>query len=214
MMKFLKVILKSILIPIAIFIILFEDLIYKPIKFITNYLEKNKIIHLVSDKIRNANPYMAILIFLAGGLPLIPFNLAGLYLIGKGYTLLGIGTYGIAKIIGGAITIYLFNLTEVAMRKIPLVNSFLNFIFTKKNQIKSIVTSLSAYIFIYNAIQSFKLKFKIWYSTCYLNKLIYSLFKSKKTPYKDVDDSTTIIDRVDIKTDNLTNSILSNIKKE
>lgn len=141
-----KKIAKPFIFLLAVGIVLWEQLFYKPIKYVSDFIERNKIVHKISDKIRHSNPYVALLILAGCGLPLIPFKMAGIYLIGHGYTLLGMGTFGLAKVVGGAISVQIFNLTEPAIRKIQFVNTSLNWIFDKKNKIKKVLTESPHYI--------------------------------------------------------------------
>ncbi len=158
----MNILLKPFFFVLAVIIISWENFIYYPIKKFSDFLEKSKIIHRFADKIRNSHPYVALIILMCGGLPLIPFKIAGLYLIGHGYTLLGIGTFGVAKVIGGAISIQLFNLTEPAIRKINIVNLFLNKFFEIKDKIKNVLYSSKMYIMIHQNISQLKFVIKTY----------------------------------------------------
>lgn len=181
-----KQIVKPALYLLAIMIVLWEQLIFKPIRFVSQYMEKNKIIHKVSEKIRHSNPYVALLILASCGIPLIPFKMAGLYLVGHGYAILGIGTFGLAKIVGGAISLHLFNLTEPAIRKIVWVNFFLNWAFNKKNKIKNILIQSKAYIVIKETIHSLKMTVKNFMVKQTFIQYAKNIFKKKeKFPAQD-----------------------------
>lgn len=178
----LKKLSKPLILPLAIGIVLWEELAYKPIKAITGYLEKNQIVHRVSDKIRQANPYVALAILMGGALPLLPFKMAGLYLIGHGYKALGIGTFALAKVIGGGVGVHLFNLTEPAIRKIPLVNSTLNWTFDKKDKIKRVLTESPAYIATKEMIHSAKSSIKEFVANNEVIQSAKKLFKKTHIP--------------------------------
>lgn len=166
---FVKKLTHALLIPLAIIIVLWEQLVYRPINWVSRYLEKNKIIHRLADKVRNSNPYVALFILACCGLPLIPFKIAGLYLVGHGYTLLGLGTFGLAKIVGGAISVQIFNLTEPAIRKIAFLNTSLNWIFDKKNKIKKVLTEMPAMV----AVKEHTKQMKLWVKNVVVNNTLY-----------------------------------------
>lgn len=224
----LKKLSKPLILPLAIGIVLWEELAYKPIKAITGYLEKNKIVHRVSDKIRQANPYVALAILVGGALPLLPFKMAGLYLIGHGYKALGIGTFALAKVIGGGIGVHLFNLTEPAIRKIPLVNSTLNWVFDKKDKIKHVLTESPAYIATKEMIHSAKSSIKEFIANNEVIQKAKNLFKKKTTSTHSesshviVETSTsrviesansTIFERITTKVDIMSDSVSNFVEK-
>lgn len=190
---------------LAVSIVLWEEIFYKPIKYFSNFIEKNKIVHKLSDKIRNSNPYVALAILAGCGLPLIPFKIAGIYLIGHGYTLLGMGTFGLAKVVGGAISVQIFNLTEPAIRKIKFMNTSFDWIFEKKNQIKQILIESSYYISLQNKIQQLKFQIK---EACFNNtyfKKAHNFFSKKvgNTIELLVVPEQTIVERITSKIEHL-----------
>ncbi len=156
----IKKITKPLLYPLAIGVVAWEEAFYKPVKAISQYIEKNKIVHRVSDKIRNSHPLVAVGLLLSCTLPLLPFKIAGLYFIGHGYKALGMATFGLAKVIGSAISLQMFNLTEPAMRKNEKINHTLNWIFDKKDKIKHVLDSSEIYQNIKRNIASLKSQIK------------------------------------------------------
>lgn len=224
----LKKLAKPLIFPLAVGIVAWEELFYKSIKFVSNFLEKNKVIHKVSEKIRHSNPYVALGILACAGLPLVPFKIAGLYLVGHGYTMLGIGTFGLAKVVGGAISVQMFNLTEPAIRKIKFVNTALDWIFDKKNKIKKVVTDSPHYIAAQNQIREVKANIKEFVvNNSYFQKA-KSLFK-KKTPVESQQDikevtsidivqsvtvaDATIVERISAKVEHMSHSVASIIEE-
>lgn len=224
--QIVKTILKPFLLPVAIGIVAWEELAYKPIKAISNFLEKSQIIHKVSDKIRNANPYVALTILMCGALPLLPFKMAGLYLIGHGYKVLGIGTFGAAKIIGSGIGVHLFNLTEPSIRKIPFINSSLDWIFDKKDKIKHVLTESPAYIATKEMIHTAKSHVKEFIAKNEFIQTAKNLFKKKtvsKEPIVHIEKTVevsivtpelSIFERINTKVDVMSSSISEVIKQD
>lgn len=215
----LKKIAKPFIFPLAVGIVAWEELFYKPIKYVSNFLERNKVIHKVSDKIRNSNPYVALGILACCGLPLVPFKMAGLYLVGHGYTLLGIGTFGLAKVVGGAISVQIFNLTEPAIRKIKFVNTTLDWTFDKKNKIKKVVTESPHYIAMQNNVREVKANIKNFIAdNSYIQKA-KSMFKKKSSnePIKQDFVSTvveaTIVERITAKVETMSHSVASIVEE-
>lgn len=218
----LKKIAKPFIFPLAVGIVAWEELFYKPIKYVSNFLERNKIIHKVSDKIRNSNPYVALAILACCGLPLVPFKMAGIYLVGHGYTLLGIGTFGLAKVVGGAISVQIFNLTEPAIRKIKFVNTSLDWTFDKKNKIKKVVTESEHYITMQNHVREVKANIKQVVSENLYFQKAKAMFKkksnfvevpsSKKTDIGQMIVEATIAQRITAKVENMSHSVASMIE--
>lgn len=224
----LKKLAKPLIFPLAVGIVAWEELFYKPIKFVSNFLERNKIIHKVSEKIRHSNPYVALGILACAGLPLVPFKIAGLYLVGHGYTVLGIGTFGLAKVVGGAISVQMFNLTEPAIRKIKFVNTALDWTFDKKNKIKKVVTDSPHYIAAQNQIREVKANIKEFViNNTYFQKA-KSLFKKKSnsemsSEIKEVTSiditqtvivaESTIVERISAKVETMSHSVASMIEE-
>lgn len=218
----LKKIAKPFIFPLAVGIVAWEELFYKPIKYVSNFLERNKVIHKVSDKIRNSNPYVALAILACCGLPLVPFKMAGIYLVGHGYTLLGIGTFGLAKVVGGAISVQIFNLTEPAIRKIKFVNNSLDWTFDKKNKIKKVVTESPHYIALQNNVREVKANIKqVIAENPYFQKA-KAMFKKKsnfidmnvekKTDIGQIVVEATIVERITAKVETMSHSVASMIE--
>lgn len=216
----LKKIAKPFIFPFAVAIVIWEELFYKPIKYVSNFLERNKVIHKIADKIRNANPYVALLILACCGIPLIPFKMAGLYLVGHGYTLLGLGTFGLAKIVGGAISVQIFNLTEPAIRKIKLINTSLDWTFDKKNKIKKVVTDSPYFISMQTHVREVKANIKNFIAGNTYIQQAKSMFK-KKAPVDTVKQDfvttvveATIVERITAKVENMSHSVASIIEPQ
>lgn len=214
----IKKITKPLIFPLAVGIVAWEELFYKPIKYVSNFLERNKIIHKVSDKIRGANSYVALVILACCGLPLIPFKMAGIYLVGHGYTLLGFGTFGLAKIIGGAISVQIFNLTEPAIRKIKFVNTSLDWTFDKKNKIKKVFTDSTNFIYMQNYVREMKQTINhIFSENIYIQKAKTILKKKPQVNCVKQDFLTTvveatIVERITVKVESMSHSVASIIE--
>ncbi len=172
--KLLKSISKPLLYPLAFAVVAWEEAFYKPVKKLSEYIEKNKVVHIISDKIRNAHPLVATGLLLSCTLPLLPFKLAGVYFIGHGYKALGIATFGAAKVIGSAISLHMFNLTEPAMRKNAYINKGLNWVFDKKDKLKKYLDESVVYQNIKNMVHELKqsVKEKIGPSVQNLKKMV------------------------------------------
>lgn len=62
----------------------------------------------IAAAIMRLPPYATLLVFAIPGLLLLPFKLAGLWLLGKGHVIAGGGVFLLAKTVGLAVTAFLF----------------------------------------------------------------------------------------------------------
>lgn len=110
--------LKSIATAIAVVIILFEEWLWEPLKRLMLAVSRLPVIRQMADFISHLPPFAALVLYLIPVFVLLPFKIAGLWLIGQGHPLLGLETFLGAKVVGTALLAWLFSLTKPALMQI------------------------------------------------------------------------------------------------
>lgn len=110
--------LKTIATAIAVVVILFEEWLWEPLKRLMLAFSRLPVIRQLAAFIGRLPPFAALVLYLVPILVLLPFKIAGLWLIGQGHSLLGISTFLGAKVVGTALLAWLFSLTKPALMQI------------------------------------------------------------------------------------------------
>lgn len=111
-------ILKSIAVALAAVVILFEEWLWEPLKRLMLAFSRLPVIRAVAALIARLPPFAALVLYLVPVVVLLPFKIAGLWLIGQGHSVLGISTFLAAKVVGTALLAWLFSLTRPALMQI------------------------------------------------------------------------------------------------
>lgn len=109
---------RSLAVVLVSVVILFEEWLWEPLKRLMLALSRLPLIRQLASAISRLPPYAALALYLVPVAVLLPFKMAGLWLIGTGHPLLGLETFLGAKITGTAILAWLFSLTRPALMKI------------------------------------------------------------------------------------------------
>ena len=75
---------------------------------------------LAARGIARLNPYASLILFIIPGLVLLPFKLAGVWLIARGHFIAGALVFFMAKTAGLAVTAFLYGLCHDKLMRIPL----------------------------------------------------------------------------------------------
>jgi hypothetical protein len=110
--------LKSIAVAVAAIVILFEEWLWEPLKRLMLAFSRLPVIRQLAGFISRLPPIAALVLYLVPIFVLLPFKIAGLWLIGQGHSVLGISTFLAAKIVGTALLAWLFSLTKPALMQI------------------------------------------------------------------------------------------------
>jgi hypothetical protein len=110
--------LKSIAVALAAIVILFEEWLWEPLKRMMLAFSRLPVIRQLAAFISRLPPVAALVLYLVPMAVLLPFKIAGLWLIGQGHSVLGISTFLAAKVVGTALLAWLFSLTKPALMQI------------------------------------------------------------------------------------------------
>lgn len=110
--------LKSVLVALAAIVILFEEWLWEPLKRLMLAFSRLPVVRQLAAFISRLPPLAALVLYLIPMVVLVPFKIAGLWLIGKGHSLLGIATFLGAKVVGTSLLAWLFSLTRTALMRI------------------------------------------------------------------------------------------------
>lgn len=110
--------LKSIAVALAAIVILFEEWLWEPLKRLMLAFGRLPVIRQLAALIGRLPPFAALVLYLVPVVVLLPFKIAGLWLISQGHSLLGIGTFLGAKVVGTALLAWLFSLTKATLLQI------------------------------------------------------------------------------------------------
>jgi hypothetical protein len=110
--------LKSVAVALAAVVILFEEWLWEPLKRMMMAFSRLPVIRQLAAFISRLPPVAALALYLVPVVTLVPFKIAGLWLIGQGHTIFGISTFLAAKVIGTALLAWLFSLTKPALMQI------------------------------------------------------------------------------------------------
>ena len=90
------------------------------VRAIIDALPLKRLKDLAARAITRLHPYATLVLFVIPGLILLPFKLAGLWLIARGYFIAGAFVFFIAKTVGLAVTAFLYELCHDKLMQIPL----------------------------------------------------------------------------------------------
>jgi hypothetical protein len=145
MKKLLKRLLAAPFVLIAAIIVLFEEWLWDDLQRIAAAIGHLPLLRRFESLIAGLPPYVALALFGAPSLLLIPVKLAALYLMAHGQPTLGLITVIAAKIIGTALVARIFVLTQPNLLRIDwfawLYTRFLTF----KSRIHAAIKSTSTY---------------------------------------------------------------------
>ena len=110
--------IKQVGVILATVVILFEDWLWEPLKRLTDSLGRLPIVRNLGSFISSLSPRLAFIVFLIPIIGLLPFKMAGLWLIGTGNPVLGLSVFLAAKIIGTTTIAWLFGLTKPAILQV------------------------------------------------------------------------------------------------
>lgn len=109
---------KSVGIALAAAVILFEEWLWEPLKRLMLAFSRLPLVRQLAAFISRLPPIAAMVLYLVPVVVLLPFKIAGLWLIGQGHAALGIATFLGAKVVGTALLAWLFSLTKPALMRI------------------------------------------------------------------------------------------------
>jgi hypothetical protein len=110
--------LKSVAVALAAVIILFEEWLWEPLKRMMLAFSRLPLVRQLAAIISRLPPVVALVLYIIPVVALLPFKIAGLWLIGQGHSMLGIATFLGAKLVGTALLAWLFSLTRPALMQI------------------------------------------------------------------------------------------------
>lgn len=90
------------------------------VRAIIDALPLRRLKDLTARAIARLHPYATLVLFAIPGLILLPFKLAGLWLIARGHFIAGAFVFFIAKTVGLAVTAFLYDLCHDKLMQIPL----------------------------------------------------------------------------------------------
>lgn len=137
--------LKRLLTPpfiiLAAFLLWFWEWLWEPLERVMAKIGGLPVLRLAEAWISRAPRYLALVCFLIPGAVLLPFKLLGLYFLGHGAPLLGVGTFLAAKVVGTALVARIFALTKPQLMEIgwfarsyAVVVRFKNYVFDTLHQ--------------------------------------------------------------------------------
>lgn len=110
--------LKGVATALLAAILLFEEWGWKPLTALAAWVAKLPPLAALEARIRRASPYVALALFFAPALALLPVKLGALWLIHQGHSGLGLAVIIAAKLAGTALVGRLFILTEPQLMRI------------------------------------------------------------------------------------------------
>ncbi|NTV71702.1 MAG: hypothetical protein HGA71_16330 [Azonexaceae bacterium] len=137
--------LKRLLTPpfiiVAALLLWFWEWLWEPLEHVMARIGRLPVLRLAEAWIARAPRYLALVCFLIPGAVLLPFKLLGLYFLGHGAPLLGVGTFLAAKVVGTALVARIFALTKGQLMEIDwfarsytVVVRFKNYVFSTLHQ--------------------------------------------------------------------------------
>ena len=137
--------LKRILTPpfiiLAALLLWFWEWLWEPLEQVMAKIGRWPGLRLVEAWISRTPRYVALACFVVPGAVLLPFKLLGLYFLGHGAPVLGVGTFFAAKVVGTALVARIFALTKPQLMEIAwfarsyaVVVRFKNYVFDTLHQ--------------------------------------------------------------------------------
>jgi hypothetical protein len=114
--------LKRLLTPpfiiLAALLLWFWEWLWEPLERFMVMIGRWPVLRLVEAWISRTSRYVALACFIIPGAVLLPFKLLGLYFLGHGAPILGLGTFLAAKVVGTALVARIFALTKPQLLEI------------------------------------------------------------------------------------------------
>ncbi|MBA3771309.1 MAG: hypothetical protein H0X13_02115 [Ramlibacter sp.] len=110
--------LRLVFTPLIALVLLFEEWGWEPLSALVARLARLPFVAWLERHIASLPPWAAAAVFTAPALGLLPVKFLALFLIGKGYALLGVGVLLAAKLLGTALLARLFTLTQPALMRL------------------------------------------------------------------------------------------------
>jgi hypothetical protein len=114
--------LKRVLTPpfiiVAALVLWFWEWLWEPLERFMVMIGRWPVLCLVEAWISRASRYVALACFVIPGAVLLPFKILGLYFLGHGAPVLGVGTFLAAKVVGTALVARIFALTKPRLMEI------------------------------------------------------------------------------------------------
>lgn len=117
-MPLLRRALRLVFTPLIALILLFEEWGWEALSAMVARLARLPFLAMVERHIVGLPPWAAVAVFATPALALLPIKVLALFLIGKGYALLGVGVLLAAKLLGTALLARLFTLTQPALMRL------------------------------------------------------------------------------------------------
>lgn len=121
----------------AFLFILFEEWLWERAKRAMAVLARLPAVARAEVLLASAPPYAAAMAFIIPALLLLPFKLAGIFLISHGHAAMGLGVFLLAKAIGAAALARVWALTEPSLRRISWLSRSVDWLVAKKNALKA-----------------------------------------------------------------------------
>ena len=102
---------------LAALILWLEDWLWEPLGNLMRWIGQLPVIRNIENLIRRAPPWLALACFAIPLVTLLPFKLAGLWLLGQGHVFSGVGVFLSAKVVGTALGARIFALTRPALMR-------------------------------------------------------------------------------------------------
>ncbi|GAA5166021.1 hypothetical protein [Viridibacterium curvum] len=103
---------------LAALILWLEEWLWEPLGKLMHGIGRLPVIRQIEGLIQRAPPWLALACFAIPLVSLLPFKLAGLWLLGKGHVVSGVGVFLSAKVVGTALGARIFALTRPALMQL------------------------------------------------------------------------------------------------
>jgi hypothetical protein len=114
----MKALLRRVLVVLAALLLLFEEWGWEPLAALVARLAKLPFFSWLERRIRALPPYAALSSFAVPALMLLPVKIGALFLVARGYGVLGVAILLVAKVAGTAILAWLFDLTRPTLMQL------------------------------------------------------------------------------------------------
>lgn len=104
---------------LAAIVLWLEEWLWEPLGELMRRVGQLPLIRQAEALIRRAPPWLALACFAIPVLSLLPFKLAGLWLLGEGHVVSGVSVFLSAKVVGTALGARIFALTRPALMQLP-----------------------------------------------------------------------------------------------
>jgi hypothetical protein len=139
-----------------------EEWLWEPLSELMRRAGALPVIRNIESLIRNAPPWLALAYFAIPLVSLLPFKVAGLWLLGEGHVVLGVSMFLSAKIVGTALGARIFTLTQPALMRLAwfarLSSGFL--------RVKAHVYARVKRNALWRALRRAAFRIKAWFASC------------------------------------------------